>query len=88
MTTFKGKKIFRPRGQYQDHPTEDWNATARRAVEGGGRVVRSNTGEMHLVSPSDAHWGTFNPTSGGFEGGTLQKLQSDGQLEDITDKYR
>lgn len=88
MPTFRGQPVFRPRGQYKDHPVEDWEGMARRAVKTGGRIVKSDTGELHILSPSDAHWGTYKQTQGLFEGGTLQKLGKKENLQDITEQFQ
>lgn len=88
MTTFNGQRMFRPRGKLQDHPSQDWEAYARKAIVGGGRIVQSKSGDYHIISPSDAHWGTFRAQQGIFEGGTLQKVQDGAELRDITEYFQ
>lgn len=88
MTTFKGNKVFRPSGQPKNNVTEDWSSVARRAVMGGGRIIKSKSGEQHIVSPSGAHWGTYKAAQGLFEGGTLKQYQGDDDGEDITSTFQ
>lgn len=86
MPTHNGRKVFRPQGRPQDYSTDDWASYARKAVRSGGRVVQGN-GEVHLVSPSGSHWGTFKTQQGVYEGATLKKLDTDSDLRDITDQF-
>ena len=87
MTTFQGQKVFRPQGRFIDHPSHDWEAVARKAISHGSRIVRSSSGDYHIVSPLQSHQGTYRPQHGVFEGGTLQKLQDSSNLEDITQYF-
>lgn len=87
MPSFRGQRVFRQRGQYQDHSNADWQDYARKAVQSGGRIVASETGEHHIVSPSGAHWGTYNTQQGRFQGGTLQRFEGNDRTQDITEDY-
>ena len=86
MATYNGERVFRPRGQYQDHPSRNWGNYARRAVQGGGRIMQSDTGDYHVVSPSGAHWGTFKANQGAFSGGTLRQYEGDNN-RDVTEDF-
>lgn len=88
MPTFNGKPVFRGQGKAQDGQLQEWDKTARRAITQGGRIYQSQTGDMHIVSPSGAHWGTFNSLPQKFEGGSLQKFSPDNESTDITYKYQ
>lgn len=89
MTTFQGQPVFRSQGKAKDAPLTEWQKTARRAVGQGGRIYRdSSTGDMHLVSPSGSHWGSFKTKPEMFEGGSLNKYEPQENTEDITNDFK
>ena len=87
MPTHNGRKVFRPQGRNKDYQRDDWDTHARKAVSSGGRVVQTSTGDIHLVSPSGSHWGTYKAKQGLYEGATLNRLDADTDIQDITDRY-
>jgi hypothetical protein len=87
MPTFRGQRQFRQQGQSSGSSRNEWTKTASSAISQGATVHRDNTGAEHLVSPSGAHWGTFNGTSGTYQGGTLNKFNPDDSSEDVTSSY-
>jgi hypothetical protein len=88
MPTFRGQRQFRQQGQSSRNSQSEWSKTASSAISQGATVHRDNTGAEHLVSPSGAHWGTFNGNSGTYQGGTLNKFNPDDSSQDVTYSYK
>ena len=87
MTTFMGKPVFRNQGTAKDAPLSEWSKTAHRAVSQGGRIYKSESGDMHIVSPSGAHWGSFKVRPEAFEGGSLKTYEPEKNSQDITSDF-
>ena len=87
MPTFRGQRQFRQQGQPRGSSRNEWARTASSAISQGATVHRDNSGAEHLVSPSGAHWGTFNSNSGTYQGGTLNKFNPDDSSQDVTYSY-
>jgi hypothetical protein len=89
MSTFRGKPVFRPQGGAKDAPLSEWQKTAHRAVSQGGRLYKNkSTGDMHIVSPSGSHWGSFKSQPEMYQGGSLSKYEPEENTEDITDDFK
>lgn len=88
MTSFNGQPVFRSHGKSRDNQMSEWSKTANRVIGQGGRIYQSQSGDMHIVSPSGAHWGTFRAKPEMFEGGTLSKYEPDEGSYDITSKFQ
>jgi hypothetical protein len=87
MSTFRGQPVYRPQGVAKDAPLTEWQKLAHRAVSQGGRIYQSESGDMHLVSPSGAHWGSFKSRPEMYQGGSLGKFEPEEGSEDITSEF-
>ena len=88
MPRFQGQPVFRNQGKAKDAPLSEWQKTATRAIGQGGRIYKNqSTGDMHLVSPSGSHWGSFEAKTEKYQGGSLGKYEPEENTEDITSDY-
>ena len=89
MPRFQGQSVFRNQGSPKNAPLSEWQKTAQRGVDQGGRLYRnSSTGDMHLVSPSGSHWGSFTANPESYKGGNLNKYEPEENTEDITGNFK
>jgi hypothetical protein len=88
MPKFQGQSVFRNQGRTKDAPMSEWQKTATRAIGQGGRIYKNQFGDMHIVSPSGSHWGSFNSKTAAYQGGSLGKYEPEENTEDITSDYK
>jgi hypothetical protein len=89
MPRFQGQPVFRNQGSPKNAPLSEWEKTAHRGISQGGRLYKNkSTGDMHLVSPSGSHWGSFTSNPESYKGGNLNKYEPEENAEEITRDFK